>query len=51
MFRDYYQLGVSHFLIRGFSPLIGAIEYRRELIPATRRMIAELQNSRGVAAE
>jgi len=51
VFRDYYELGVSHFLIRGFDPLIDAIEYGRELIPATRRLIAELQSSRGVAAE
>jgi alkanesulfonate monooxygenase len=51
VFRDYYELGVSHFLIRGFDPLIDAIEYGRELIPVTRRLIAELQSRRGVAAE
>ena len=31
MFGDYYELGISHFLIRGFDPLIDAIEYGREL--------------------
>jgi alkanesulfonate monooxygenase len=51
VFRDYYELGVSHFLIRGFDPLIDVIEYGRELIPVTRRLIAELQSRRGVAAE
>ncbi|MCF2524689.1 LLM class flavin-dependent oxidoreductase [Bradyrhizobium sp. G127] len=51
VFRDYYELGVSHFLIRGFDPLIDAIEYGRELIPVTRRLIAEIQSRRGVAAE
>jgi len=41
VFGDYYDLGVSHFLIRGFDPLIDAIDYGRELIPLTRRLIAE----------
>ena len=30
VFRYYYELSVSHFLTLDFSPLIGAIEYRRE---------------------
>jgi alkanesulfonate monooxygenase len=51
VFGDYYDLGVSHFLIRGFDPLIDAIEYGRELIPLTRKLIAERGISRGVAAE
>jgi alkanesulfonate monooxygenase len=51
VFGDYYDLGVSHFLIRGFDPLIDAIEYGRELIPLTRKLIAERQAARGVAAE
>jgi alkanesulfonate monooxygenase len=50
VFGDYYDLGVSHFLIRGFDPLIDAIEYGRELIPLTRKLIAERDRSRGVAA-
>jgi alkanesulfonate monooxygenase len=51
VFGDYYDLGVSHFLIRGFDPLIDAIEYGRELIPLTRKLIAERGFARGVAAE
>ncbi len=50
VFGDYYDLGVSHFLIRGFDPLIDAIEYGRELIPLTRKLIAERSHARGVAA-
>jgi alkanesulfonate monooxygenase len=51
VFGDYYDLGVSHFLIRGFDPLIDAIDYGRELIPLTRQLIAERGRARGVAAE
>jgi alkanesulfonate monooxygenase len=38
---DYYDLGVTTFLIRGFDPLEDAIDYGRELIPRTRQMVAE----------
>jgi len=51
VFGDYYDLGISHFLIRGFDPLIDAIDYGRELIPLTRKLIAERQVAKGVAAE
>jgi alkanesulfonate monooxygenase len=51
VFGDYYDLGVSHFLIRGFDPLIDAIEYGRELIPLTRKLIAGRGAARSVAAE
>ena len=44
-------LGISHFLIRGFDPLIDAIDYGRELIPLTRKLIAERQAAKGLAAE
>ncbi|MGX6608034.1 LLM class flavin-dependent oxidoreductase [Micromonosporaceae bacterium Da 78-11] len=37
---DYYDLGVSTFLIRGYDPLDDAIDYGRELIPAVRAEIA-----------
>jgi alkanesulfonate monooxygenase len=33
---DYYDLGVTTFLIRGFDPLQDAIQYGRELIPLVR---------------
>src|ERR1700688_473172 len=49
-FGDYFYLGVIHFLIRGFDPLIDAIEYGRELIPLTRKLIAERLAAKGVAA-
>lgn len=41
VFADYYDLGVSHFLVRGFDPLIDAIDYGRELIPRTRELVAQ----------
>jgi len=38
---DYYDLGVTTFLIRGFDPLEDAIDYGRELIPRTRELVAQ----------
>jgi alkanesulfonate monooxygenase len=37
---DYYDLGVDHFLIRGFDPLADAIDYGRALLPLTREKAA-----------
>jgi len=51
VFADYYDLGVSRFLIRGFDPLIDAIDYGRELIPRTRELIAHRSTTKGLAAE
>jgi len=51
VFVDFSDLGISHFLIRGFDPLIDAIEYGRELIPLTRKLIGERSRAREVAAE
>jgi alkanesulfonate monooxygenase len=39
---EYYALGVTTFLIRGFDPLEDAIDYGRELIPATRELTERL---------
>ncbi|MBC7576938.1 MAG: LLM class flavin-dependent oxidoreductase, partial [Tardiphaga sp.] len=50
VFGDYYDLGVSHFLIRGFDPLIDAIDYGRDLIPRTRELIAGRGAPKEVAA-
>jgi len=47
---DYYDIGVDHFLIRGFDPLGDAIEYGRDLIPATRALVAIRDERKGVAA-
>jgi alkanesulfonate monooxygenase len=38
---DYYDLGVTTFLIRGFDPLADNVEFGASLLPLTRRMIAE----------
>ncbi|MCB4771237.1 LLM class flavin-dependent oxidoreductase [Ancylobacter sp. Lp-2] len=38
---DYYDLGVRRFLIRGFDPLVDAIQYGRELLPRIRALVAE----------
>lgn len=38
---DYWHLGVTTFLIRGFDPLADAVEYGRELIPRLRALVAE----------
>jgi alkanesulfonate monooxygenase len=37
---DYYDLGVTTFLIRGFDPLEDAIAYGRDLIPLVRELVA-----------
>jgi alkanesulfonate monooxygenase len=37
----YYDLGITTFLIRGFDPLVDAIEYGRELLPLVRAKVAE----------
>ena len=39
---EYYALGVTTFLIRGFDPLEDALDYGRELIPATRELTGRL---------
>lgn len=51
-FLDYYDLGVTTFLIRGFDPLEDAVEYGRSLLPATKRLLRERLAQRvQVAAE
>ena len=47
---DYYDLGVTTFLIRGFDPLEDALDYGRELIPRTRELVAQRIASRLKAA-
>jgi len=46
---DYYDLGVTTFLIRGFDPLDDNIEYGRSLLPLTKQLIAERQGRRAAA--
>lgn len=38
---DYYDLGISTFLIRGFDPIEDAFQYGRDLIPRVRALVAE----------
>jgi alkanesulfonate monooxygenase len=38
---EYYDIGIDHFLIRGFEPLADAIDYGRDLIPLVREKVAE----------
>jgi len=47
---DYYDLGVTTFLIRGFDPLEDAIDYGRDLIPRTRQLVAERVTQREARA-
>lgn len=44
---DYYDIGVTTLLIRGFDPLDDAIEYGRELIPTVRSEVARRDASAG----
>jgi alkanesulfonate monooxygenase len=49
---DYYDLGITTFLVRGFDPLVDAIQYGRELLPRVRTLIdARNAGRRAVAAE
>jgi alkanesulfonate monooxygenase len=47
---DYYDLGVTTFLIRGFEPQKDAIDYGLSLLPATWHVLAARSAGR-VAAE
>ena len=47
---DYYDLGISTFLIRGFDPLVDAIQYGRELIPRVRELVARREAAERVDA-
>jgi alkanesulfonate monooxygenase len=42
---EYYDIGIDHFLIRGFDPLGDSILYGQELIPVVRRKVAERPRS------
>lgn len=43
---EYYRLGVTTFLIRGFDPLDDALDYGRALIPAIHAHVAALDRQR-----
>lgn len=43
---DYYDIGATTLLIRGYDPLVDAEEYGRELIPRVRQLVAERSAAR-----
>jgi alkanesulfonate monooxygenase len=47
---DYWDLGVTTFLIRGFDPLEDALEYGRDLIPLVREASASRATPMAVSA-
>lgn len=46
---DYYKLGISSVLIRGFDPLNDAVEYGRELLPSIREKTEALDKLNKIA--
>lgn len=48
---DYYDLGITTFLIRGFDPLEDAIAYGKSLLPLTRAIVAERIRDAPTAAD
>jgi alkanesulfonate monooxygenase len=47
---DYYDLGITTFLIRGFDPYEDAIDYGRNLLPRVRELVAAAENRLSVKA-
>jgi alkanesulfonate monooxygenase len=45
---DYYEIGITTFLIRGFDPLADVIDYGRELLPRVRFLVE--QRTEAIAA-
>jgi alkanesulfonate monooxygenase len=48
---DYYDLGITTFLIRGYDPLEDAAAYGRDLIPRVKTLVAARKAQSSVAAE
>jgi alkanesulfonate monooxygenase SsuD/methylene tetrahydromethanopterin reductase-like flavin-dependent oxidoreductase (luciferase family) len=46
---DYYDLGITKFLFRGFDPLEDAIDYGRNLLPLFREAVAKRERPRVAA--
>src|SRR5206468_9992402 len=46
-FLEYYKLGATSLLIRGYDPRPDAIQYGEELIPRLRELVAEDDGARG----
>jgi alkanesulfonate monooxygenase len=47
---DYYDLGVTKFLFRGFDPLEDAIDYGRNLLPLFREAVASRRPRTAIAS-
>jgi alkanesulfonate monooxygenase len=47
---EYYKLGATSLLIRGYDPRPDAVQYGEELIPRIRELVAEYDATRGAAA-
>ncbi len=47
---EYYDIGITTFLIRGFDPLLDTVDYGRELIPLVRQEVARRVAARATAA-
>jgi len=47
---DYYDLGVTKFLFRGFDPLEDAIDYGRNLLPLFREAVAARRAQKAIAS-
>ncbi|KQM18996.1 LLM class flavin-dependent oxidoreductase [Novosphingobium sp. Leaf2] len=43
---EYYDVGIDHFLIRGFEPLADSIQYGRELLPLVRAKVAQRESTK-----
>ncbi len=43
---EYYKLGATSLLIRGYDPLLDTEQYGAELIPLVRKLVAEVEASR-----
>ncbi|WP_226016956.1 LLM class flavin-dependent oxidoreductase [Novosphingobium sp. FKTRR1] len=47
---EYYDIGIDHFLIRGFEPLADAIDYGDHLLPVVRERVARADQQRKTEA-
>lgn len=47
---DYYELGISQILVRGFNPLADAVQYGEELIPLVKKEVARRDAEPAVTA-
>jgi alkanesulfonate monooxygenase len=47
---EYYKLGATSLLIRGYDPQADAVKYGKELIPRLRELVAEHDAARAESA-